>query len=234
MKPIDAPEQPLPLRDSISHGKPVLFYFDFISPYSYLASQLIAQRSDLGAISFLHRPVVFGSMLAKRNAVGPGEIPSRRRIGLVDALLLAERYGIPFEGPPAHPFNSIYALRSVCAVEDEAAKHRLMQLYFRAAWAQGETLEDLAVLSRCLREAGIDQDPEEAATDRRWRSALKDNTNDALDRGAWGVPTFVVDDVLFFGHDRLDLLAAHLEGRVKLDREKLERMLARPQPGRVT
>jgi 2-hydroxychromene-2-carboxylate isomerase len=213
---------------------PVVFYFDFISPYSYLASQLIATRPELAAISFLHRPVVFGTILAKRNAAGPGEIPSRRRQGLADVLLLAERYGIPLEGPPAHPFNSIYALRSVCAVEEESAKHRLMQLYFRAAWASGESLEDLGVLSRCLREAGIDQDPEEVATDRRWRAALKENTSDALAHGAWGVPTFLVEDVLLFGHDRLELLADVVAGRVRLDREKLERMLARPQPGRIT
>jgi 2-hydroxychromene-2-carboxylate isomerase len=212
---------------------PVLFYFDFISPYSYLASGLIAKRPELAAIDFALRPVVFGTMLAKLGATGPGEIESRRKIGVYDALLLAERHGIPLEGPPVHPFNSIYALRSVCAVE-EKDRMRLAQAYFRAAWARSESLEDLAVLSRCLAEEGIEQDPEEVATDRRWRAALKDNTADALSRGAWGVPTFVADDLIFFGHDRLDLLRAYVSGEVRLDREKMERILARPRPGRIT
>ncbi len=213
---------------------PVLFYFDFISPYSYLASQLIARRPELEAIDFAHRPVVFGSMLSRLGAIGPGEIPSRRRLGLADALLMAAHHGIPLEGPPTHPFNSIYALRSVCAVEQEEDRRRLMQVYFRAAWAEGENLEDPAVLARCLAEVGIDQDPETVATDRRWRAALKDNTKDALARGAWGVPTFIAGDLLFFGHDRLDLLSAYLAGEVTLDRAQLERMLARPRPGRIT
>jgi 2-hydroxychromene-2-carboxylate isomerase len=207
---------------------PVLFYFDFISPYSYLASQLLVRNP----IDLLLRPVVFGTMLAKRNAVGPGEIESRRRIGAEDTLMLAAHYGIPFEGPPTHPFNSIYALRSVCAVEEEQ-RMPLAQAYFRAAWARGESLEDLDVLKRCLAEVGIAQDPEATATDSRWRAALKSNTNEALERGAWGVPTFIVDDLLFFGHDRIELLRAYLEGRVALDREKLARILARPRPARI-
>ena len=212
----------------------IVFYFDFISPYSYLASQLIARRPELSAIPFQHRPVVFGTMLAKRGAVGPGEIASRRRSGLYDVLLLARHYDIPLEGPPTHPFNSIYALRSVCAVDGEEAKHRLMQAYFRAAWARGESLEDLSVLRRCLAEVEIDQDPEEVATDARFRAALKANTAEALERGAWGVPTFVTDDLLFFGHDRLDLLRAYVANEVDLDQAKLQEMLARPSPGRIT
>jgi 2-hydroxychromene-2-carboxylate isomerase len=212
---------------------PVLFYFDFISPYSYLASALIAKRPELRAIDFALRPVVLGTMLAKRNAVGPGEIESRRRWGAADALLLAARYDIPFEGPPSHPFNSIYALRSVCAVE-ERQRLPLAEAYFRAAWARGESLEDPAVLTRCLAEVGIAQDPEETASDGRWRALLKANTAEALERGAWGVPTFVAGDVLLFGHDRLELLSACVAGEVSLDREKLERILARPRPGRIT
>jgi 2-hydroxychromene-2-carboxylate isomerase len=211
----------------------VLFYFDFISPYSYLATALIAKRPHLSSLDFGVRPVVFGTMLSKLGTKGPGEIESRRRLGAIDAVLLADHYGIPLEGPPSHPFNSIYALRSVCAVE-EPLRLPLMQAYFRAAWMHGQSLEDMSVLRRCLAEVGIDQDPEETATDARWRAALKSNTAEALRLGAWGVPTFVADDLLFFGHDRLDLLHAYVSGSVGLDRAKVERILARPRPGRIT
>lgn len=208
---------------------PVTFYFDFLSPYSYLASRLVAGR----AFDLLYRPVVLGTILSRRGVKGPGEIPTRRRRNLEDVLILADHYGIPIEGPPTHPFNSIYALRSVCAVDEEATRACLTAAYFRAAWEKGESLEDLDVLARCLREVGVDQDPEEAATDRTVRAALKHNTRTLLDLGGWGVPTFVTGELLFFGHDRIDLLESVLRGDAALPKEKLEEMLARPQPGRI-
>jgi 2-hydroxychromene-2-carboxylate isomerase len=215
-------------------GSTVDFYFDFISPYSYLASQLIERRPELMAIDFRYRPVVFGSMLSKLGSKGPGEIPSRRRAGLQDVLLLADHYGLPLEGPPTHPFNSIYALRSVCAVADEVMRGKLMRSYFKKTWGEGKSLEDLGVLRACLAELGIVQDPEEAASVAENRRMLKSNTQEALDRGAWGVPTFMVDGLIFFGHDRLDLLASYLSGRCGVAAGKLDELLGRPQPGRLT
>ncbi len=214
--------------------KPVRFYFDFISPYSYLASRLIATTPEYAEIPFEYRPALFGTMLSKLGSKGPGEIPSRRRIGLEDVILLAQHYGFDLEGPPTHPFNSVYALRSVYAVPDEARRGALMQRYFQATWGEGKSLEDLSVLSSILAELGIEQDPSAASSARENRAALKEGTQEALNAGAWGVPTFVVDGVVFFGHDRLPLLRAYLDGRVGRDPEKLAALLARPQPGRIT
>ena len=211
----------------------VQLYFDFISPYSYLASQLVARRPEYQRLPLRYRPVVFGTMLSRLGAKGPGEIPARRRQGLQDILLLAQLYGLPLEGPPTHPFNSLYALRSVCAAP-EAAQAALTTAYFAAAWGRGESLEDMSVLRRCLAEVGVEQDPAEAASDRAHRATLKANTAELLARGGWGVPSFFVDDLLLFGHDRLPLLTAYLEGRVALPQDRLEALLARPQPGRIT
>lgn len=215
-------------------SSPVRFYFDFISPYSYLASALIEREPRYAALPFELRPVVFGSVLAKLGAKGQGEIPARRRLGMADVLLLAKHYGVPLEGPPTHPFNSVYALRSVSAVADPVARRALMHRYFLATWGEGRSLEDLAVLRDCLRDVGIEQDPEAAATTREAREALRANLASLLELGGWGVPTFVVDDVLLWGHDRLPLLAELCAGKLALDRPKLEELLARPQPGRIT
>lgn len=210
----------------------VRFYFDFISPYSYLASALL-EREPLEAEVEL-RPVVFGTILSKLGVKGPGEIPARRAQGLADVLLLAAQYGIPLEGPPAHPFNSLYALRSVAAVEPPALRLALMHAYFRAAWAEGKNLEDPAVLRTELERLGIAQDPEVAATSPRERASVRASTAELLGLGGWGVPAFVAEELLFFGHDRLPLLRAFLRGDVRLDRRKLDALLARPQPGRIT
>ncbi len=213
-------------------AKPVVFHFDFISPYSYLASQLI-RRPPYAEMAFDCRPVVFGTILSKLGVKGPGEIPARRRIGLQDVLLLAQRYDIPLEGPPTHPFNSIYALRSVCAVDDPTARRRLTDRYFRAAWAESQDLSDPDVLAELASEVGVQQDPVATASDRGIRQALKTQTKALIDRGGWGVPTFIVDDVVLFGHERLAIVEALLAGHLTVDAARLDALLARPQPGRV-
>ena len=210
----------------------VVFHFDFISPYSYVASQLLT-RPPFDAMCFDCRPVVFGTMLSKLGVKGPGEIPARRRIGLQDILLLSRLYDIPLEGPPTHPFNSIYALRSVCAVEDIDQRRRLADRYFRAAWAENEDLAEPKVLARLAQTVGIEQDPEEVASDRSIRQALKAHTKTLLDAGGWGVPTFFVEDVVLFGHERLQMIDAIVNRGLRTDPEKLEALLSRPQPGRV-
>jgi 2-hydroxychromene-2-carboxylate isomerase len=209
----------------------IRFYFDFISPYSYLASALL--RRDPIEAPIDCRPVVFGTILSKLEKKGQGEIPSRRKIGLADVLLMAAHHRIPIEGPPSHPFNSLWALRSAAAVSDPKKRLELVHAYFAATWERGESLEDLEVLRRCLRQIGIDQDPEAAGTGGEERKAVRAYTSELLELGGFGVPTFVVDDLVLWGHDRLSLLRAIVRGEVKLDRAKLEEMLARPQPGRI-
>ncbi len=209
----------------------VRFYFDFISPYSYLASQLV-RRAPYDTIELDYVPVTFGSILGKLGTKGPGEIPHRRKHQLMDVLMLARHLELPLEGPPTHPFNSVYALRSVCAVEDPKLRADLTTAYFAAAWGAGEALDDLAVLRRILAEVGVEHDPEEVATTRDVRAALKANTKALLDLGGWGVPTFEVDGLLFWGQDRLDVLMAYLE-RGEAPVAERDAMLDRPQPGRI-
>jgi len=210
----------------------VVFHFDFISPYSFLASQRWPAFPELGSARC--QPIVFGSVLAHYGALGAGEVPARRRHGLADVLLLARHHRIPVEGPPRHPFNSIYAMRSVLAVPDEAPQRALVRRYFRAAWSEGRDLEDLEVLRACLADVGIDQDPAEAASDAGARRALKTATKRFIERGGFGVPTFEVDGLFFFGQDRMELAAAAARGDLELDTAKLEAMLNRPQPPRLT
>lgn len=209
----------------------VVFYFDYLSPYSFLASQRWPAFPELRGARC--QPVVFGSILSHYGAKGPGEIPIRRRHGLADVLLLAAFHRIPFRGPPRHPFNSIYALRSTLAVEDPERRHALVRRYFRAAWSEGRDLEDTDVLRACLRDVGIEQDPEAAASDSRVRRTLKTETKRFIERGGFGVPTFEVNGFFFFGQDRMELAAASARGELTLDEAALDEMLGRPQPPRL-
>jgi len=210
----------------------VVFYFDYISPYSYLASQRLDAFPELSRARA--QPIVFGSVLAHYGAQGPGEIRVRRRHGLADILLLAAHHGLPLEGPPRHPFNSVYALRSTLAVEDAPTRSALMRRYFRAAWGEGRDLEDLGVLRACLADVGVDQDPEEAASLPSARKGLKTATRDFIERGGFGVPSFEVNGFFHFGQDRMHIASAAARGALTIDDEQLASLLARPQPPRLT
>lgn len=212
-------------------GAPIRFYFDLISPYSYLAISLVEARAELDVAWFDPKPVVLGTVFSQLQVRGPGEIPHRRRHGLEDVLLLAQLHGLPLAGPPKHPFNSLYALRAVSAVPEPTRRFALALELFRACWGRGEDLEDMEVLSRCYSRLGFDFDPEEVASRRETRQALKLNTQELLAAGGFGVPSFVVGGQLVFGHDRLELVRALYEGRVFPEPEKLARLLARPRPG---
>lgn len=216
------------------HVGPIRFYFDLISPYSYLAISLIQTREDLEPAWFEPRPVVLGSVFSALGVKGPGEIPHRRRHGLDDVLLLAQHYGLPLAGPPKHPFNSLYALRAVCAVPEAGRRFELAHELFRACWGRGEDLEDLQVLRRCYLARGLDFDPEEVASRRETRQALKASTKELIERGGFGVPSFLLGDQLLFGHDRLELLLALREGRVRRDPEHLEALLARARTSSIS
>lgn len=207
------------------------FYFDFLSPYSYLASALLARRPDLAGLDLDYRPLPVGSILARRGLRGPGEIDVKRRAALADCLLLAQSYQVPFVGPPRQPFASVPALRSVFAVQDPEARVRLTHRYFHACWGEGQDLEDPEVLRRCLTQEGIDQDPDEVWRRREVRTGLKAVVQEAFEEGVFGVPTVVAaDGVVFFGHDRLALYAAYQAGDLTLDLARTRHLLDQP-PG---
>ncbi len=203
----------------------IQFFYDYISPYSYLASELLLREPEL-AERLDFTPVVFGSMLSHRGAKGPGEDPQQREIGLQDILMRAQLLEIPFRGTPTHPFNPLIALRSTCLVKDRDLRRRLTHAYFRLGWQESQALDDPEVLKRGLQELGIGQDPDAAGSDREARQLLKQNTRVAIEAGVTGVPSFLVEDVIFFGGDRIDLLKLYLEGKITLDREKLAALLA--------
>jgi 2-hydroxychromene-2-carboxylate isomerase len=215
-------------------ARPLYWFFDYISPYSYLASRQITDDQFLRSWPVLASPVVFGTILSHRNVRGPGEDAGQRAIALMDLLMLSERHGYRFNAPPRHPFNSLYALRSTFAVEDPRERLQLALTYFRLCWQDGLSLEDLDVLRQGLREVGIAQDPEAAASDGNNRNGVKALTKFAIDAGVKGVPSFLIDgDVIFFGQDRIDLLKTYLRGEVHLDRTRLAELLSRPGSDRV-
>ncbi|HET9553552.1 MAG TPA: 2-hydroxychromene-2-carboxylate isomerase [Anaeromyxobacteraceae bacterium] len=180
------------------------FFYDFVSPYSYLASTRVEAVAARTGAALRWRPFLLGGVLKATGNRAPIETVAKGRHMWIDLERWARRLDVPFRRPTTFPFSSILALRTALAVP-AADLPRATHALFRAAWADGRDVADPAVLRRVLEEAGLDGAAlVEAAPGQK--EALAAQTQEAVDRGTYGAPTFLVGPELFVGNDRLDFV----------------------------
>lgn len=214
--------------DDAASGQPVVeFYFDVVSPYSWLAARQAGRVEALGArLEF--RPVLFAGLLSAHGGKGPAELPAKRAYTMRDVLRVAARLGIAVAFPPTHPFNPLRALRMCIALDDLDARRRFAVALMNAAWQDGRDLADEAVLRDVTRACALEGDALLArAGDADVKQRLLDATAAAVAAGIFGVPTWRVDGELFWGADRIEALRWRLQGH-GIDEALLADVLARP------
>jgi 2-hydroxychromene-2-carboxylate isomerase len=163
------------------------WYFDFISPFAYLQSERIPALSS--KLDVRYRPVLFAGLLAAHGQKGPAEIPAKRAFTYRFVVWQARRLGIPLKFPHEHPFDPLALLRLAIACDCRPDE-----------WA--ELAHDLGMPDAQARIA----DPEV-------KSALRHNTDEAIARGVFGVPTLAIGDQLFWGADATDMALDYAAGR---------------------
>ncbi len=189
--------------------KTVTFYLDFISPYAWLAFHALPQALQDISHRVVHKPVLFGAMLKHHGQLGPAEIPAKRDWTYRQVLWLARQQGCELKLPAAHPFNPLGLLRLAVACDADGQPNRyICEQVFRHVWCSGEDAADLdrlQSLSARLQPARDVASPEV-------KQDLQSNTREAIECGLFGVPSFVVDDKVFWGQDALPMLRAYLQG----------------------
>lgn len=184
----------------------IRFYFDVISPYAYLAwTQLPALAARCGCV-VEPVPVLFAALLNAHGTVGPAEVPARRRYVMKDVARKAHRLGVPIDAPFAHPFNPLLALR-VASLATGDQQVRVIDALYRAVWAERRDITQASVVAEV---SGADAGLVERAGEAKDR--LRAQTDEAIARGVFGVPTMIVDDELFWGTDALEDLERFLRG----------------------
>ena len=182
----------------------VSWVFDVISPFAYLAFPQLARLPAPMSVEFV--PVLFAGLLQHFGQLGPAEIPSKRRFTYRFVLWRARQLGLPMRMPPAHPFNPLAALRLIIAAgSDQRAARTVLDAVYR----EGRDVADAAVIAALARELGV-ADPQAVLGDATVKQRLRDNTNWASARGIFGVPTLVIGDELFWGHDAFDMALEYL------------------------
>lgn len=193
-------------------NQPVYFYFDPVSPYSWLAAEHFNAVETAGG-QIVCRPVLFAGLLKAHGTLGPAEVPAKRAYVFRDVMRQAARFGLEFRGPPAHPFNPLPALRAGLAIKDDKARLVYVRALLRAVWREGADVTVPEVLEDVLQSSGLEPGPIlEAIRSEEIKQDLVDAGRDALEAGIFGVPSFVLGDELFWGSDRIDSLIWALRG----------------------
>ena len=181
------------------------WYFDYVSPYAYLQLESFHRLPD--DIEVTLKPVLFAGLLGYWDNMGPAEIPAKRRQTYRYSHWLAHKRGIPFKAPPRHPFNPLAILRLSIALDSDIEAIRTI---FRHVWGSGQDGQDPASLRPLAKSLGV-EDLEARIGDQSVKDQLRRNTEEATARGVFGIPTFEIDDELFWGDDVTDMMLDYLE-----------------------
>lgn len=202
----------------------MVFYFDFISPYAYLAWKRVHALGDAHGRTIEPAPVLFAAMLDAHGTRGPAEVPAKREYVFKDASRRAALAGLPLVPPPAHPFNPLLALRVASIELDPRVRRDVIDALFDATWGGGPGVTDPAVVAAIVSRAGADgEELLSAAQGEAVKRRLRERTDEAISRGAFGVPTLFVDGELFWGYESLDLAARRMDGADLIDDALLSR-----------
>ena len=189
--------------------KHITFYLDFISPYAYLAFEILPEALMGQSYRVSYKPVVFAALLKHHGQLGPAEIPGKREWTYRHVLWLARQHGLELQLPAQHPFNPIGLLRLALACSDSGLPNRYVcETIFRHVWQGGADAADADRLQTLTGQLA----PKRDANEELVKIQLRAHTDDAISLGLFGVPTFEVDGKLFWGLDALPMLKAYLQG----------------------
>jgi len=195
----------------------ISWVFDVISPFAYLNLQQLDRLPANVTVDYV--PVLFAGLLNHHGQIGPAEIVSKRRFTYRFALWRARKMGIPMRFPPAHPFNPLSALRLIIAAGNS---REAIDAVFDAIFRHGRDVADTNVLEDLARQLHV-RDWQHAIAQPDVKDKLRANTDWAIARGIFGVPTFVIDSELFWGHDAFEMVLDYLRAPTEFNDAEMQR-----------
>ena len=185
--------------------KPFDFYFDFISPYSYLAHKQIKKIENKESIKIRYNPILLGGLHNLHGIKPPAFIPAKAKHMIRDCKLIAEKNEIKFKFNSYFPIRSLNLMRGVLVAEEDNIKNYYIDNIFNTIWQDGLNMNDEIIIQKVLK--NLNTNPKTFSL-RSSSSLIKDSlikkTTEAYEKGIFGAPTFVVNDKIFWGQDRLE------------------------------
>jgi 2-hydroxychromene-2-carboxylate isomerase len=196
-------------------AKTLEFYFDYGSPYSYLADTQVEAIATRTGATLARKPMLLGGVFKSIGNHSPAELPQKSTWSGFDLPLWARHYGVPFQRNPFFPINTLALMRGAAAAQIDGSFDRYHPAIFKAMWVDSRNLNDFKEVAAVLGAAGLDpQKFGNRIQEQDVKDRLKTATDDAVSRGVFGAPTCFVDGNMFFGNDRLPFVELALKGNL--------------------
>jgi 2-hydroxychromene-2-carboxylate isomerase len=180
------------------------FYFDIISPYSYIAHKKIQKIKEQQKIIFNYKPILLGGLHNLAGISAPAFNKYKMKNMQSDCELVSKKNNISFKWNLKFPINSLSIMRGYLSVED-SEKEDYLNIFFNAYWRDNLDLSSEKEFSKLLENLKIDSKIFfDKITQQSIKDTLKQLTNDAFEKEVFGAPTFIVNNKIFWGQDRLE------------------------------
>ena len=181
------------------------FYFDFVSPYSFLAHKEIIKIEKKNSVKIKYKPILLGGLHNLHGIKAPAFIPAKAKHMIRDCKLIAEKNKIKFKFNSYFPIRSLNLMRGVFVAEEDDYKSYYIDSIFNAIWQDGLNMNDENVIEKILK--NLNANPKTFLL-RSASSSIKDSlrkkTSEAYEKGIFGAPSFVSNNKIFWGQDRIE------------------------------
>ena len=181
------------------------FYFDFVSPYSFLAHKQISKLEKKNSVKIKYKPILLGALHNLHGIKAPAFIPAKAKHMIRDCKLIAEKNKIKFKFNSYFPIRSLNLMRGVFVAEEDDYKSYYIDTIFNAIWQDGLNMNDENVIEKILKNLNVNP---KTFLLRSASSSIKDSlrkkTNEAYEKGIFGAPSFVSNNKIFWGQDRIE------------------------------
>ena len=185
--------------------KELEFYFDFSSPYSFLAYKQIKKIEKENFIEIKYMPIFLGGLFNLAGNKANIDIPLKAKYMIKDCKLWAEKYNIDFKFNNYFPIKTLNLMRCTLIAEKKKFEQIFIDKIFDAIWKHGMDLNDNTILEKLLK--NLDLNPKTfltEASDPKIKDELKKRTSEAFEKGIFGAPTFLINNKIFWGQDRIE------------------------------
>ena len=184
--------------------KSIEFYFDFISPYSYIAHKQIQKVEKKNTFKIKYMPICLGGLHNSAGVIPAAFISIKAKYMIKDTKLVSEKKNIKFKFNYYFPIKTVNFMRGVIIAEEDNFEKFYIEKIFNAIWKDGLNMNDQNIIEKVIK--NMDINPKTfllRATDIKIKDKLKKLTDDALKKGIFGAPTFLINKKIFWGQDRL-------------------------------
>ena len=189
--------------------KGIDFYFDFISPYSYIGHKRIEQLGS--ELNFTYKPILLGGLHKSWNIIPQAFIEPKKQFMIMDCEMISKKLNIGFKFNSKFPLGTVKLMRGCLTLEGEQLNNYI-KIIFDAYWKDNIDISDNANLSSLLAKIDINIDDFQRKTEaEEIKEKLKKLTNDAFKKNIFGAPTFVVNNKNFWGQDRIEFAIEELK-----------------------